>query len=233
MGHLNVDTTQLLAAAADYDELSVRTALLSPLATTEVQRIADSHGLIGYPAALGIAAGLANAEQPVLNKATDFQTYSQNLTEHAATYTDQDQRGASDLKAVGFHTDHPDANVGPRPQPPPSHPKPAPCYTGGEGDSPAKVCPPETDTITYVDKDGNYVSKDLQSGVVTVIHRPGPVDGDPSVCYLPSAGADRSICGPDTTDWMYPRDGKMITDELGPDGKVHTAFQTPPGPLIP
>lgn len=232
MGHLNVDPTQLLAAAADYSELSIRTALLSPQAAAEVQRIADSHGLIGYPAALGIAAGLANAEQPVLTKASDFQTYSQNLTEHAATYTDQDQRAASDLKAVAFHTDHPAGNVGPH-QPQPNHPKPAPCYIGGEGASPAKVCPPETDTITYVDNDGNYVSKDLQTGAVTVLMRPGPIDSDPSACYLPSAGADHSICGPGTTTWLYPHDGKMITDELGPDGKVHMTIQTPPGPLIP
>jgi hypothetical protein len=232
MGHLNVNPAQLLATAVDYDELSVRTALLSPRATAEVQRIADSHGLIGYPTALGVAAALANAEQPVMTKAADFQTYSQHLTEHAATYTDQDERGARDLKAAEFHTDHPESNVGPR-QPQPNHPKPPLCYIGAEGADPAKVCPPETDTVTYVDKDGNYVSKDLQTGVVTVVHRPGPVDGDPSVCFLPSAGADRSICGPGTTTWMYPRDGQLITDELGPDGKVHTRFQTPPGPLIP
>jgi hypothetical protein len=105
MGHLDVNPGQLLAAAAGYDELSARIALLSPQATTEVQRIADSHGLIGYPTALGIAAGLADAEQPVMTKAADFQTYSQNLTEHAATYTDQDQRGADALKAAGNSTD--------------------------------------------------------------------------------------------------------------------------------
>ena len=231
MAKLNVNPSLLLGAASDYAELSTRVAQLAPQALTEVQRISNSHGLIGYPTAVGLAAGLAKAEQPVLTKAADFQDYSQRLTEHAATYTDQDQRAARDTKSVDFHTDRPDGNAGPHQ--PPHHPKPAPCYIGPEGADPAKVCPPETDTINYVDKDGNYVKKNLQTGAETVLLRPGPIDNDPSTCYLPSAGADHSICGPGTTSWMYPRDGNMITDELGPDGKAHTRFSTPPGPLIP
>lgn len=232
MAKLNVNPAQLLDAAGNYRELSTRVAQLSPQALTEVQRISDSHGLIGYPTALGLAAGLAKAEQPVLTKAADFQDYSQRLSEHAATYTDQDEQAARNTRSVVFHDDRPDGNVGPH-QPTPNHPKPAPCYIGPEGTDPAKVCPPETDTVTYTDKDGNYVKRDLQTGAETTLLRPGPVDSDPSTCYLPSAGADHSICGPGTTSWMYPHDGNMITDELGPDGKAHTRFSTPPGPLIP
>lgn len=232
MAKLNVNPAQLLVAAGGYAELSTRVAQLSPQALTEVQRISDSHGLIGYPTAVGLATGLAAAEQPVLAKAADFEDYSQRLTEHAATYTDQDEQAARNTRSVSFHNDRPEGNVGPH-QPPPDRPKPASCYIGPEGTAPAKVCPPETDTITYTDKDGNYIKKDLQTGAETTLLRPGPVDNNPSTCYLPSAGADQSICGPGTTSWMYPHDGHMITDELGPDGKVHTRFSTPPGPLVP
>lgn len=113
MAKLNVNPAQLLDAAGDYAELSARVTQLSPQALTEVQRISDSHGLIGYPTAIGLAAGLAKAEQPVLNKAADFQDYSQRLTEHAATYTSQDGRAARDTKSVGYHIDRPDGNAGP------------------------------------------------------------------------------------------------------------------------
>lgn len=126
----------------------------------------------------------------------------------------------------------PGMHVDPKP-PPPVQPQAPVCYIGTEGGDVARLCPPDTDTVSYVDKDGNYVSKNLLSGEVTIDMRPGPVDGNPQVCWLPSAGASRSICGPGTTSWMYPRDGFLITEEQGADGKIRIAFQTPPGPLIP
>lgn len=107
------------------------------------------------------------------------------------------------------------------------------CYIGTEDGDVVKLCPPDTDTVTYFDKDGNYVSKDLDTGEVTIMHPPGPQDDAPTDCWLPSADADRSICGPRTTTWTYPRDGYLITEQLGPDGKTHITFRTPPGPLIP
>lgn len=120
------------------------------------------------------------------------------------------------------------------PKPPPAGQDAVPsCWIGTADGDVAALCPPGTDTVTYVDADGNYVFKDLNSGAVTIQLRPGPGDDDPQSCWLPTAGASRSICGPDTTSWTYPKDGYLITEELGPDGKVHIKFQTPLGPLIP
>lgn len=124
------------------------------------------------------------------------------------------------------------AYVDPTP-PPPAQAAPPVCFIGTADGDVAALCPADTDTVSYVDDDGNYVFKDLQSGEVTVSMRPGPVDGDPQTCWLPTAGASRSICGPDTTSWMYPKDGFLITEELGPDGKPRIGFQTPAGPLVP
>lgn len=115
---------------------------------------------------------------------------------------------------------------------PPGQPAGPCCWIGTENGDVAKLCPPDTDTVTYVDKDGNYVAKSLSSGEVTIIHRPGPM-GASNACWLPSGDADRAICGPGATQWMYPRNGFLITEELGPDGRVHVVYQTPLGPLIP
>ena len=49
-----------------------------------------------------------------------------------------------------------------------------------------------------------------------------------NACTEPCA-ANRSICGPRTTTWTYPRDGYLITEQLGPDGKTHIAFRSPLG----
>jgi hypothetical protein len=127
----------------------------------------------------------------------------------------------------------PEMHVNPKPPPPPAQPEAPVCYIGTEGGNITALCPPDTDTVSYVDKDGNYVFKDLHTGEVTIHMRPGPVDGNEQVCWLPTAAANRSICGPGTTSWMYPRDGFLITEEQGPDGKTHIKFQTPQGPLIP
>jgi len=119
------------------------------------------------------------------------------------------------------------------PKPPPSTPDGPQCWIGTKNGDIQKLCPSDTSVVTYVDDDGNYVAKDLHSGDITIMHRPGPLDGYPSACWLPTAGADRSICGPGTTEWMYPRDGSLITERIGPDGKAHIVYQTPLGPLVP
>ena len=122
--------------------------------------------------------------------------------------------------------------VPPRPPPTPSLGG-SMCWIGTEDGDVHALCPSDTDTVTYVDGDGNYVAKTLPGGEVTIFHRPGPVEGDPTVCWLPRAGADRSICGPAATSWMYPDAGFLITEETGPDGKVGVTFRTPLGPLDP
>lgn len=127
--------------------------------------------------------------------------------------------------------DLPEIHIDPTP-PPPRRSAPI-CYIGTEDGDVVKLCPPDTDTVTYFDKNGNYVSKDLDTGAVTIMHPPGPQDDAPTDCWLPSADANRSICGPRTTTWTYPHDGYLITEQLGPDGKTHITFRTPRGPLIP
>ncbi|MGB5113383.1 MAG: hypothetical protein WBO08_17900 [Mycobacterium sp.] len=119
------------------------------------------------------------------------------------------------------------------PKPPPTIPGGSLCWIGTKDGDVHTLCPSDTDTVTYVDDDGNYVAKTLPGGEVTIIHRPGPVEGDPTVCWLPHAGADRSMCGPAASSWMYPNDGFLITEETGADGKIHIVFQTPLGPLNP
>lgn len=99
MAELNVNPADLLRIADTYTALATRAAQLSPQAAAEVQRIADTHGPMGYPTALGIAAGLANAERPLNAKIADFQTYSQRFTEHAATYTTHDHQAAQRYRA--------------------------------------------------------------------------------------------------------------------------------------
>jgi hypothetical protein len=54
---LNVNPADLYGAADDYAELAARTAQLPAQVRAEVQRIAASHGPIGFPTAVGIAAG--------------------------------------------------------------------------------------------------------------------------------------------------------------------------------
>jgi hypothetical protein len=119
------------------------------------------------------------------------------------------------------------------PKPPPTVPAGTECWIGTKDGDVSKLCPSDTDTVTYVDDDGNYVGKTLPGGEITIMHRPGPMDGDPTQCWLPHAGADRSICGPAATIWTYPDSGFLITEETGPDGKVRIAFRTPLGPLTP
>lgn len=107
MGELNVDPGDLLRAAAGYQELGLRAQLIAPQAAEEVQRIADSHGPMGFPTAVGIAAGMSKAEVPLNQKIQDFNEYSQRFMEHAATYTGQDKEGADQYKTADFRTDKP------------------------------------------------------------------------------------------------------------------------------
>ena len=76
MGLLNVNPADLYRAADDYTELAARTAQLPAQALAEIQRIAASHGPMGFPTALGIAAGMAAREAAVQAKAAQFRQYA-------------------------------------------------------------------------------------------------------------------------------------------------------------
>lgn len=120
-----------------------------------------------------------------------------------------------------------------QPEPPPQHSAPPACYIGREDGDVARLCPPGTTQVTYYDKSGNYVPKDLDSGAVTTVDTPGPDPRYPTLCHLPSAGADRSICGPGTTQWSWQADdGAIVTETLLPNGKTEIRY-TRPGPLVP
>ena len=138
----------------------------------------------------------------------------------------------ADLAAKVRQLDYRNAAV-PYQPPPPANDTSAPCWIGTADGDIAALCPSNTDTVTYVDDAGNYVSESLRTGEITVIFEPGPDPNDTESCWLPSADADRSICGPGTTHWRYPHNGNLITEELQPGGEIKVIFQTPLGPLIP
>lgn len=94
MEQLNVNPADLLRTADVYTELAGRLIGFSPQAHAAAQRIADTHGPMGYPAVVGISAGLDAAEKPVSAKSADFQAYSQRFTEHAAAYIGEDDEAA-------------------------------------------------------------------------------------------------------------------------------------------
>lgn len=118
MAELNANPADLLRFADAYSELAQRAAQISPQAVTELQRVMQTHGPMGYPTAVGIAAGLAKAEGPLQAKVADFNTYSQRFTEHSATYTKADQTGAQALDNEFRPVDNKDAANDPdQPQP--------------------------------------------------------------------------------------------------------------------
>jgi hypothetical protein len=100
VAHLNVNPADLIEAAGNYTELAVLAAQISPRAVTEVTRIAQTHGLMGYPTAVGIVAGLAAHEPRLLAKAAEFGLYAQRLNEHATTYQTTDSAGGDDIAGV-------------------------------------------------------------------------------------------------------------------------------------
>lgn len=125
---LNVNPGDLLAAAANYEDLAARAALISPLAASEVQRIAATHGPMGLPVAVGVAAGVAKADASLQNKIKDFHTYTGRFTEHATTYRQTDAEGARAIRAVDLRTwkDEPSTTTTTTAPPPPKMPECAP-----------------------------------------------------------------------------------------------------------
>ncbi|MEE3065097.1 MAG: type VII secretion target [Actinomycetota bacterium] len=117
MAELNVNPGQLLHFADAYSELATRAGQISPQAAAEVQRIAATHGPMGYPTAVGIAAGLAKADAPLQATVADFNTYAQRFSQHTATYTKADQVGADALDNKFQPVDSTDANDQDQPKP--------------------------------------------------------------------------------------------------------------------
>ncbi|ORX13061.1 type VII secretion target [Mycobacterium xenopi] len=234
MAELNVNPADLLQVADAYDELATRAALMSPQAVVEVRRIAQTHGPMGYPTAVGITAGLAAREPAVSAKAADFTVYSQRFTDHAAAYTSTDADAADPLDALAFEDGRPTAHVAPKP--PPEKPW-APCWIGSPEANVPAICPPDTTDVYYFDKDGNLVSRDVGTGATKIIDHPGmnPPPEAPGDCYLPSADADRSICAPGTDQWIYPGPGgSEIHESVVPPGSDRRYFTIqPPGPMGP
>lgn len=230
MGELDVNPADLIHIADDYNRLAAQLQTIAPQAAEQVRQIIATHGPMGYPAAVGIATGLAAQEGRIASKAQDFGQYSQRFTEHAATFSTENAELARRFKAIDFpHI--PDAHKDPS-LPPPGQANPFICYIGTEDGDVKRICPPDTTQVSYFDKSGHYVIKNLKTEE-TEIRPLGPSEGNPTACWLPSADANRSICGPGTTSWIYPRGGNIVTEEIGPDGKPRIAFNTPPGPLVP
>ena len=166
MGELNVNPADLVRAAEGYSELAARAAMISRQAAVEVQRIARTHGPMGYPTAVGITAGLANAEGPLVAKAADFTTYSQRFTEHAGAYPATDAENAARYKAIDEEL--PNAHVGPRP----TAPAPYACVLGSKGNDPKVICGDMAAPRLWYVEAGNFVSVEPDTGR-TVVTEPG------------------------------------------------------------
>lgn len=229
-------------AAQDYRSTWTQTAALDD-DVNAATRAADATGQNGRTAASEVrqtaqsaAAAIAPATDSPAGIKVLVSTMDQklaNMQRQIDTTKAQNQPLATRFQRLTAGYDAlPTAFVPPKP-PPPTLPAASMCWIGTKDGDVHRLCPSDTDTVTYVDDDGNYVAKTLPGGEITIMHRPGPVDGDPTVCWLPHAGADRAICGPAATSWMYPAGGFLITEETGTDGKVHIVFQTPLGPLNP
>ncbi|AFM20089.1 hypothetical protein Mycch_5415 (plasmid) [Mycolicibacterium chubuense NBB4] len=233
--------TGVRAAASHYRGAWAHTRTLDE-DTTNAVAAGTSNGQHGREAAGRIrrsAALAASSMVPVAHEPSGVRQLVSTMDQRLRAMQDllaatkaQNSSAAEQMRTttVGYRT-IPAGHVSP--QPPPVGPSGNLCWIGSKDGDIKRLCPDDTDTVTYVDDNGNYVRQDLSSGQISIVHRPGPITGDPSTCWLPHAGADRAICGPRASTWMYPHDGSLITEELGPDGKVRVTFQTPLGPLNP
>ncbi|MEY8019145.1 type VII secretion target [Mycobacterium servetii] len=104
MAHLNVNPADLAGAAEEYTQLAAAAAVISPRAAEEISRIIATHGVMGYPVAVGILTGLAPREAKVNAKAAAFTSYAQRFSEHAASYISGDADAADGLRGIAFDT---------------------------------------------------------------------------------------------------------------------------------
>jgi Excreted virulence factor EspC, type VII ESX diderm len=232
VAELNVNPADLVRVADAYNELAARAAQISPQAAVEVQRIAETHGPIGYPTAVGIAAGLAAREGPLQAKVADFTTYAQRFTEHAATYTDEDTQGAGRIRSVDFPTDFPHTPGGAEDTPPgggavqldsrwkPGDKRHWPYIAGPSGMGP----PQYPDTPPWIEvgpSSGNFVRSDELPGIK--VQTPGTL-GPPPVSDDHGNLVPFTELGPNTGVWVPKSDlpGAVIlppgSKELPPYG---------------
>lgn len=219
MEQLNVNPADLLKAAGDYSDLSARMAQLSPQAAAEVQRIIATHGPMGYPAAVGIAMGMAEHEPAVQAKAAQLSGYAGRFTEHAAAFTTGDRDLAEKFRELRFPQMHVD------PKPPPDKPtKWVVCWLPSPDADPAKYCPADTTRIEYVDSKGQWIQKDVQTGKETILNETAP----PGVEYLPSEPTNPAP--PGVTDRLWPdKKGNLVWWQGGKEGQPPTVQVLPPG----
>ena len=94
MGKLDVDVAGLHHAAGSYRQLQEAARMISPQVVDEVDRIIATHGVMGYPVAVGVVAGLARRQGRLETKAAEFGLYADRFEEHAATYESEDDNAA-------------------------------------------------------------------------------------------------------------------------------------------
>ena len=155
MALLNVNPADLYRAADDYTELAARTAQLLVQALAEIQRIAASHGPMGFPTAVGVAARMAARESAVQAKAAQLEQYADNFSGHAGAYIDQDRAAAATFDAL---------DVPASPRRPQAATRSAGAASGGvlaaqRRRRPGEVLPRRTTRIEYVDDKGQWIQK--------------------------------------------------------------------------
>lgn len=111
MAALDVNPSDLLRSADAYSELSIHALQIAPQAAAEVLQIAETHGPMGYPTAVGIAMGFARNDATLQAKIAHFTTYSQRFTEHAATYTRTDAAAAGQIDPLDSWRSPPSGDV--------------------------------------------------------------------------------------------------------------------------
>ena len=100
MAKLDVDPAALVAVAGQYEELAARAGVVMPQVAVEVAKVAQTHGAIGYPVAVGLAAGMARQEPKFTALVAEFVARGARFTEHAATYLGEDAAAAATYSAA-------------------------------------------------------------------------------------------------------------------------------------
>ncbi|MDO2394824.1 type VII secretion target [Mycobacterium avium subsp. hominissuis] len=222
MGQLNVNPADLYRAADDYTELATATAHLSTRAAAEIERIATTHGPMGYPIAVGIAMGMAARERSVQTKSAQFGEYADRFTTHAGAYIDEDRRAAAVYDALHF----PQMHVDPKPPPKDSDKPWVVCWLPSPDADPAKYCPADTTRIEYVDDKGQWIQKDIGTGANQVI-----LNGSlPDTEYLP--GPPSGPPAPGTKARLWPDEhGNLVLEQQSDPNRPPLIQVLPPGQI--
>ncbi|WP_255799658.1 type VII secretion target [Mycobacteroides abscessus] len=95
---LDVNPADLDAVAARYGELGTEMSTLPARGIEQINQVIATHGVMGYPVAVGMAAGMVKADEKLAAKIKDFVDHHQRtFIEHAATYRATDAGGASEI----------------------------------------------------------------------------------------------------------------------------------------